>query len=197
MNMTVNHQITLPEQNKISLEKNNERIGGNINDIMSDLSNIIFQMNILFKKMRDLLNTYNQKQQVLGWDIQVNSMQNKREAIDKTAAGALASGICTIISGVVSGAGAVASLKLGDIATHSSSALGQLGAGSGKLVEGDMARNADLLRMTSDLQSTGAQSYNKNISELLDKMNEARQNMKDFRSFINNMMGQISMAVKL
>lgn len=197
MNMTVNHQVTLPEKNKISLEQDNERVGGNINDIMSELSNIIFQMNILFKKMRDLLNTYNQKQQVLGWDIQVNSMQNKREAIDKTAAGALASGVCTIISGAVSGAGAMASLKLGDIATHSSSALGQLGAGSGKLVEGDMARNADLLRMTSDLQSTGAQSYNKNISELLDKMNEARQNMKDLWSSMNNIMGQISMAVKL
>lgn len=197
MNMTVNHQITLPEKNEISTKKGNKGIEDSISDIMSDLSNIIFQMNILFKKMRDLLNTYSQKQQILGWNIQVTSMQNKREAIDKTASGAITSGVCSIISGVASSVGAVASLKFGDIATHGGSALGQLGAGSGKLVEGDMARNADLLRMTSDLQSSSAQSYNKNISELLDKMNESRQNMKDFRSFINNMMGQISMAVKL
>ncbi|WP_145585556.1 chemotaxis protein [Yersinia kristensenii] len=197
MNMKVNHQITLPEKNEISTKKDNEGIEDSISDIMSDLSNIIFQMNILFKKMRDLLNTYSQKQQILGWNIQVTSMQNKREAIDKTASGAITSGVCSIISGVASAVGAVASLRFGDIATHGGSALGQLGAGSGKLVEGDMARNADLLRMTSDLQSSSAQSYNKNISELLDKMNESRQNMRDFRNFINNMMGQISMAEKL
>ncbi|EPS8493656.1 chemotaxis protein [Yersinia enterocolitica] len=197
MNMIVNHQITLSEGNKISTGKDSANTGNNIDDIISDLSNIIFQMNILFKKMRDMLNAYNQKQQMLGWDIQVNSMRNKRDAIDKTAAGAIASGVCTLISGVASGVGAGASLKFGEIATHSSSALGQLGAGSGKLVEGDMARNADLLRMTSDLQSSGAQSYNKNISELLDKISELRQNMKDLGNNINNMMGQISMAAKL
>ncbi|WP_145589677.1 chemotaxis protein [Yersinia rochesterensis] len=201
MDMTVNHKVIFPEQNKIATEKDNEEIGNkftsDLSNFLSDLSNIIFQMNILFKKMRDLLNTYNQKQQMLGWNIQVSSMQNKREAIDKTAAGAIANGVCTILSGVVSGVGAAASLKLGDIATHSGSALGQLGAGSGKLVEGDMARNADLLRMTSDLQSTGAQSYSKNISELSDKMNETRQNMKDLCNTVSNMMGQISMAVKL
>lgn len=197
MNMSVNHGITLPEQSRVSTEKGSEGTGNYVENFMSDLSNIILKMNILFKKMRDLLNTYNQKQQKLGWDIQVNSMQNKREAIDKTASGAIASGVCTILSGIASGAGAAASFKFGDIATHSGSALGQLGAGSGKLVEGDMARNADLLRMTSDLQSSGAQSYNKNISELLDKLNESRQNMKDLGNSINNMMGQISMAVKL
>ncbi|MFL4558470.1 chemotaxis protein [Yersinia kristensenii] len=197
MNMTVNHQITLPEKNEISTKKNNEGVEDNVGNLMSDLSNIIFKMNLLFKKMRDLLNTYSQKQQILGWNIQVSSMQNKREAIDKTASGAITSGVCSIISGVASSVGAVASLKFGDIATQGGSALGQLGAGSGKLVEGNMARNADLLRMTSDLQSSSAQSYNKNISELLDNMNEFRKNMKDFRSSINNIMGQISMAVKL
>lgn len=197
MNMTVNHQITLPEQHNISSEKNSGDVGHNVEDMMSDLSNIIFQMNILFKKMRDVLNVYNQKQQVLGWDIQVSSMQNRRDAIDKTAVGAITSGVCTILSGVVSGAGAVASLKFGDIATHGGSALGQLGAGSGKLVEGNNTREADLLRMTSDLQSSGAQSYNKNMSELSDKMNESRQNMKDLGNSINNIMSQITMAVKL
>ncbi|CNC54377.1 methyl-accepting chemotaxis protein [Yersinia frederiksenii] len=196
MNMTVNDKIVMSGQDAIS-PQGKVGVGNTAENIMSDLSDIIFQMTLLFKKMRDLLNTYNQKQQVLGWDIQVNSMNNKREAIDKTASGAIASGVCSILSGVVSGVGAVASIKVGDIASHGSAALGQLSAGSGKLAEGDMARNADLLRMTSDLQSSGAQTYNKNISELLDKLSESRQNMKDLGNTINNMMGQISMAVKL
>lgn len=196
MNMIVNDKIVMSGQDAIS-PQGKVGVGNNAENIMSDLSDIIFQMTLLFKKMRDLLNTYNQKQQVLGWDIQVNSMNNKREAIDKTASGAIASGVCSILSGVVSGVGAVASIKVGDIASHGSAALGQLSAGSGKLAEGDMARNADLLRMTSDLQSSGAQTYNKNISELLDKLSESRQNMKDLGNTINNMMGQISMAVKL
>ncbi|EKN6274467.1 chemotaxis protein [Yersinia enterocolitica] len=204
MNMIVNHQITLSEENKISTGKGSANTGNNIDDIISDLSDIIFQMNILFKKNRDILNAYSQKQQMLGWDIQISSIQNKRDAIDKTATGTIASGVCSILAGVTSGLGAVASLKLGDIAIHGSSALGQLGVGSGKLAEGQMALQADLQRMTSDLQSSGAQSYNKNISELSDKISELsdkiselRQNMKDLGNNINNMMGQISMAVKL
>lgn len=196
MNMTVNDKIVMSGQDAIS-PQGKVGVGNTAENIMSDLSDIIFQMTLLFKKMRDLLNTYNQKQQILGWDIQVNSMNNKREAIDKTASGAIASGVCSILSGVVSGVGAVASIKIGDIASHGSAALGQLSAGSGKLAEGDMARNADLLRMTSDLQSSSAQTYNKNISELLDKLSESRQSIKDLGNTINNMMGQISMAVKL
>ncbi|WP_145525553.1 chemotaxis protein [Yersinia vastinensis] len=196
MSTSISHNIAISTQDAITLEEKNGA-GNNIENIISDLSDIIFQMSILFKKMRDLLNTYNQKQQILGWNIQVSSMSNKREAIDKTASGAVASGVCSILSGAVSGIGALGSIKFGDIASHGSSALGQLGTGSGKLVEGDMARSSDLLRMTSDLQSHSAQSYNKNMSELLDKVNEARQNMKDLGNTINNMMGQISMAVKL
>ncbi|HDM8437636.1 chemotaxis protein [Yersinia enterocolitica] len=197
MSMAVNHQITLPEQNKISTEKDNEGAGNNINDMILDLSNIMIESYILFKRNRDLLSAYSEKQPELVFEMQKISMQNKREAIDKTWSGALANGVCSIISGTVSGVGAVTSLKLGDIATHSGSALGQLGAGSGKLVEGDMARNAELLRMTSDLQSSSAQSYNKNISDIWDKMNDARQNIKDLSNTISSMIGQISMAVKL
>ncbi|CNI77091.1 methyl-accepting chemotaxis protein [Yersinia frederiksenii] len=196
MNMTVNDKIVMSGQDAIS-PQGKFGVGNNAENIMSDLSDIIFQMTLLFKKMRDLLNTYNQKQQVLGWDIQVNSMNNKREAIDKTASGAITSGVCSILSGVVSGVGAVASIKVGDIASHGSAAFGLFSSGSSKWVEADMTRSADLLRMTSDLQSSGAQTYNKNISELLDKLSESRQNMKDLGNTINNMMGQISMAVKL
>ncbi|WP_174849503.1 type III secretion system translocon protein SseD [Yersinia artesiana] len=197
MDITNYHQIKLSGQNEIATEKERRDVGNDGKDIILDLSNIIFQMNELFKKMRDMLNAYNQKQQMLGWDIQVSSMQSKRAAIDKTAIGAITNGACAIFSGVASAVGAVASLKVGDIATHGGSALGQLGAGSGKLVEGTSAREADSQRMIGDLQSSGAQSYNKNISELLDKISELRQNMKDLGNNINNMMGQISMAVKL
>lgn len=51
MNMIVNHQITLSEENKIYTGKGSENTGNNIDDIISDLSDIIFQMNILFKKI--------------------------------------------------------------------------------------------------------------------------------------------------
>ncbi|HHH2123092.1 TPA: chemotaxis protein, partial [Yersinia enterocolitica] len=168
MDIIVNHQITLSEENKISAGKGSANTGHDIDDIMSDLSDIIFKMNILFKQIRDMLNTYNQKQQMLGWDIQVSSMQSKRDALEKTAIGAITSGACTIFSGVVGIAGAAVSLKLGDIATHGSSALGQLTSSSGKLAEGVCVREADLQRMISDLRGSNAQSYNKNISELSD-----------------------------
>ncbi|HDL7090330.1 TPA: chemotaxis protein [Yersinia enterocolitica] len=197
MDMIVNHQITLSGDNNISTRKDSANTGHNIDDIMFDLSDIILEMNKLDNQRRDMMSAYNQKQQMLGWDIQVSSMQNKRDAIDKTARGAIVSSACTLVSGVVGIAGAAVSLKLGDIATHGSSALGQITSGGGKLAEGVYAREADLQRMISDLQGSNAQSYNKNISELSDKISELRQNMKDLSNNISSMMGQIAIAAKL
>ncbi|AJJ27404.1 TPA: chemotaxis protein [Yersinia enterocolitica] len=195
MNMTVKHQIQSSGDNTLSTEKNGG-MGNNTDNIIADLTDIIFKMVGLMKQMRDLLNAYNQKQQILGWNIQVNAMSNKREAIDKTASAAIASGACSIVSGFISGTGAGASLKLGDIATHIGSAVGQLSAGSGKLAEGDMTRNAELFNMASGLQSSSAQTYNKNSSELADKVGEVRQNMKEFANTLTNLICQIATAAK-
>jgi secreted effector protein SseD len=196
MNMKVSDDIKIDGKN--TLPVNDARgIWDNVGDIISDISDIIFKMNELFKKMRDLLNAYNQKQQSLGWDVQVNSLENKREAITNTATGAYVSGGLSILSGLIGGAGAGASTRMGDIAMHTSSALGQMSTGAGKIAEGDMSRSADLLRMTSDLQSSGAQSYNKNLNELQDKIRDIRQGMKDFGNTLVNMANQIAMAAKL
>ncbi|WP_245610917.1 chemotaxis protein [Yersinia kristensenii] len=168
----------------------------NIGKIINNISDIISQMYMLFKEMRDLLNTYNQKQQTLGWDIQVSGMQNKRDAIAKTLEGAIASGVCAIVSGVVNVGGAGAGLKFGDIAGHVGKGFGELIGGSGKLREGVMAQEAELSRMKSDLQSQSGQSYSKAITELQDKIREARQVLSDIDSSLLSLNNQILTAAK-
>ncbi|CNI24819.1 type III secretion system translocon protein SseD [Yersinia pekkanenii] len=195
MNIPINQEIKVNEQVPQSVD-NGGRVDNNIGNIISNISDVIFQMSELFKKMRDLLNTYNQKQQTLGWDIQVSSMKNKRDAIAKVADGAIASGVCAIISGVVSGVGAGVGLKFGEIGGQGGKAIGELISGSGRLAEGDMAQDAELSRMLSDLQGSGAQSYNKSITELENKIHEARQSMNDINNTLLNLNNQIAMASK-
>lgn len=56
--------------------------------------------------MRDLLSAYGGKQFELLFNIKAAAMKNQREAIEKTASAAISSGACSILSGVVSAAGA-------------------------------------------------------------------------------------------
>lgn len=50
--------------------------------------------------------------------------------------------------------------------------------------------------MASGLQSSSAQTYNKNSSELADKVGEVRQNMKEFANTLTNLICQIATAAK-
>lgn len=173
------------------------KLDNNIGNIISDISDIISQMYALFKKMRDLLGAYGGKQFELLFNIKATAMKNQREAIDKTASAAIASGVCSMLSGIFSGVGAGAGDRLGGIGGHISNATGQSIIGIGKLAEGDKARAAETLRMASILQSSSSDSYSKNSNEIQDKIVELRQAFKEFGNTLTNLINHISMAVKL
>ncbi|CNI98735.1 MULTISPECIES: hypothetical protein [Yersinia] len=196
MGISVSHEIKSLEQNMPSVDGKSFR-ESNIDDVLTSLSDVIFKMFELFKKMRDLLNAYNQKQQELGWDLQVNSMSQKREAIDDSCAASTFSGAGNIVSGIFSFGGGAASVKCGELTSHIGSGLGGISAGGCKITEGNLARDAEISRMTGDLQNSNSQSYAKSISELQNSLSESRQSSKEFSKDITNIINQIAMAMKL
>lgn len=196
MNIPISQDIKVNDK-ALQTVDDGGKLDNSIGNIISDIADIISQMYALFKKMRDLLSAYGGKQFELLFNIKAAAMKNQREAIDKTASAAIASGVCSILSGVVSAAGTAAGDRLGGIGGHISSVTGQFITGSGKLAEGDIARRAETSRMESNLQSFSSDSYSKNINEIQDKVGEARQGFKDFSNTLTNVINQISMAVKL
>ncbi|MBS0056525.1 chemotaxis protein [Yersinia sp. Marseille-Q3913] len=197
MGISVSHGIKALEQNTPSVDGKSYR-ESNIDDVLSSLSDVIFKMFELFKKMRDLLSAYNQKQQELGWDLQVNSMNQKRESIADTYQASILSGSSALLSGSVGIAGGVASLSpLGELASHAGTGAGKISEGGFKIGEGGWTRDAELSRMTGDLQNSNSQSYAKSISALQNSLSESRQSSKELSKDVTNIINQIAMAVKL
>lgn len=197
MGISVSHEIKALEQNMPSVDGKSFR-ESNIDDVLTSLSDVIFKMFELFKKMRDLLNAYNQKQQELGWDLQVNSMSQKREAISDTFVASLLNGVGSIASGsfgIIGGLGSFS--RLGELASHAGTSVGKLSEGGLKAGEGAWVRDAEISRMTGDLQNSNSQSYAKSISELQNSLSESRQSSKEFSKDITNIINQIAMAMKL
>nr|CBA73959.1 putative pathogenicity island effector protein [Arsenophonus nasoniae] len=85
----------------------------------------------MLKKLRNTLQEFNQKQQELGWNIQVASMDKKREGIDNANSAAKWSAWGQIAAGVVGLAGIGAGKYLG-----SAQIGGQFGNSLGQSTQG-------------------------------------------------------------
>ncbi|CNH41071.1 methyl-accepting chemotaxis protein [Yersinia massiliensis] len=196
MNIPVSHEVN-SIRSTTSVDDINDLHESNINDVISSLSDVIFKMVELFKKMRDLLSCYNQKQEVLGWDLQVSSMNKKREAISDACSASTIGGVASICSGIGSFAGGAASISHGELAGHIGSGLGSISAGGLKIGEGALTRDADSERLIGDLQNNNSQSYGKSISDLQSKLGDSRQSIKELSKDITSLISQINMTVKL
>lgn len=196
MNTPISQEIKVNDKALQTVDDGGE-LDNSTGNIISDISDIISKMYELVKKMRDSLSAYGGKQFELLFNIKAAAMKSQREAIDKTASAAISNGVCSILSGVVSAASAGAGDLWGGIGAPIGGVAGQFITGSGKLAEGDISRQAETLRMESNLQSFSSDSYSKNSNEIQDKIGEVRQEFKDFSNTLTNLINNISMAVKL
>ncbi|EBX1369752.1 TPA: SPI-2 type III secretion system translocon protein SseD, partial [Salmonella enterica] len=126
----------------------------------------------LAKKLRDIMRSYNVEKQRLAWELQVNVLQTQMKTIDEafrasmiTAGGAMLSGVLTIGLGAVGGeTGLIAGQAVG----HTAGGVMGLGAGVAQ-------RQSDQDKAIADLQQNGAQSYNKSLTEIMEKATEIMQ----------------------
>ncbi|AXE03953.1 SPI-2 type III secretion system translocon protein SseD [Salmonella enterica] len=126
----------------------------------------------LAKKLRDILRSYNEVRQELSWELQKNALQTQMDAIDKTysasmlnAGGSIFSGLLTIGCGIMGGE---SGLMLGHGA-------GNIFAGSFSLGASVEQYQSDQDRAIAELKQTGAQSYSKNMMDIMDKALEIMQ----------------------
>ncbi|MGL8417332.1 SPI-2 type III secretion system translocon protein SseD [Salmonella sp. NW578] len=126
----------------------------------------------LAKKLRNIMRDYNVVKQRLGWELQVNVLQTQMKTIDEafrasmiTAGGAILSGVLTIGLGAVGGeTGLIAGQAVG----HTAGGVMGLGAGAAQ-------RQSDQDKAIADLQQNGSQSYNKSLTEIMEKATEIMQ----------------------
>ncbi|EBR2774040.1 SPI-2 type III secretion system translocon protein SseD [Salmonella enterica] len=126
----------------------------------------------LAKKLRNIMRDYNVVKQQLAWGLQVNVLQTQMKTIDEafrasmiTAGGAILSGVLTIGLGAVGGeTGLIAGQAVG----HTAGGVMGLGAGAAQ-------RQSDQDKAIADLQQNGSQSYNKSLTEIMEKATEIMQ----------------------
>ncbi|ECM1679241.1 SPI-2 type III secretion system translocon protein SseD [Salmonella enterica subsp. enterica serovar Dublin] len=143
----------------------------------------------LAKKLRDIMRSYNVEKQRLAWELQVNVLQTQMKTIDEafrasmiTAGGAMLSGVLTIGLGAVGG-------ETGLIAVgHTAGGVMGLGAGVAQ-------RQSDQDKAIADLQQNGAQSYNKSLTEIMEKATEIMQQIIGVGSSLVTVLAEILRAL--
>ncbi|WP_410958267.1 SPI-2 type III secretion system translocon protein SseD [Salmonella sp. SAL00667] len=146
----------------------------------------------LAKKLRDIMRSYNVVKQRLGWELQVNVLQTQMKTIDEafrasmiTAGGAMLSGVLTIGLGAVGGeTGLIAGQALG----HTAGGVMGLGAGVAQ-------RQGDQNKAIVDLKQNGAQSYNKSLTEIMEKATEIMQQIIGVGSSLVTVLAEILRAL--
>ncbi|ECF6083043.1 pathogenicity island 2 effector protein SseD [Salmonella enterica] len=126
----------------------------------------------LAKKLRDILRSYNEVRQKLSWELQVNALKTQMQAIDKTCEASILTGVGSCLSGMLTmGFGVVggeSGVIFGQGVGHT--AMGGFGVGAG-IVQ----RQGDQEGAIAGLQQTGAQSYSKNMMDIMDKALDVMQ----------------------
>lgn len=146
----------------------------------------------LAKKLRDIMRSYNVEKQRLAWELQVNVLQTQMKTIDEafrasmiTAGGAMLSGVLTIGLGAVGGeTGLIAGQAVG----HTAGGVMGLGAGVAQ-------RQSDQDKAIADLQQNGAQSYNKSLTEIMEKATEIMQQIIGVGSSLVTVLAEILRAL--
>lgn len=175
-----NIQSTLPAINSAT-QYNTSSYSDGMKSI-SQINELMMMLTEMLKKLRNTLQEFNQKQQELGWNIQVAAMDKKREGIDNANAAAIWSAGGQIASGIIGLAGIGAGKYLGSaqIGGQIGSALGLGTQGITQIPSANDTKLAELDKLTGELQTTNAQNYAKNTNDLADKIQQVSEQMRTF-----------------
>ena len=125
-------------------------------DIMNDINDLMVKMVALYKKLRNLLQEYNQKQQSLGWDIQKASVDRQKEAALTEFASGVVSGGASILGGCM----AIRGANIGtDQAMAKAKGISSVIEGGGKLSSSVVNLRTQQDKIEGDLIGKSASSY--------------------------------------
>lgn len=129
---------------------------------------------MLAKQLRDTMQFYNQKKQMLGWGLEINTLDTRKEAIEKNYSASWRAAIGSIAGGALTAGFCV---KGGEVGSILGQGAAQLTSGVFNWAAGSETRQADRERAVADLQDKGAMAYAKTLNETLDKARDIMQQM--------------------
>ncbi|AXC77399.1 SPI-2 type III secretion system translocon protein SseD [Salmonella enterica] len=126
----------------------------------------------LAKKLRNIMRAYNEVKQQLSWELAVNALNTQMKTIDQTFKASIFSGVGSICSGMLTlGFGATG----GEAGVMFGQGAGHVAAGGFSLGGSAAQRQSDQTSAIADLQQKGVQSYNKTLTDIMDKAADIMQ----------------------
>ncbi|EJJ0531847.1 SPI-2 type III secretion system translocon protein SseD [Salmonella enterica] len=142
----------------------------------------------LAKKLRDIMRSYNEVRQKLSWELQVNALQTQMQAIDKTCEASIITAVGSCFSGILTmGFGVVG----GESGVIFGQGVGHTAMGGFSLGAGIVQRQSDQEGAIAGLQQTGAQSYSKNMMDIMDKAHDVMQQILGLGTSLVQVLAQI------
>ncbi|MFS1582504.1 MAG: hypothetical protein ACL7AY_16160 [Candidatus Arsenophonus phytopathogenicus] len=208
-------QSTLPATNSVTQYNTSSYSDGM--ESISQINELMMMLTEMLKKLRNTLQEFNQKQQELGWNIQVASMDKKREGIDNANSAAKWAAWGQIAAGGIGLAGTGAGALYGRSAAVAANTVdkanqamqtsltvgGQIGSGLGHGTQGitqiqsaNDTKLAELDKLTGELQTTNAQNYAKNTNDLADKIRQVSEQMRAFTKDLVELHSRINSAIR-
>lgn len=186
--------------NSVSVDKyddvgNSGLYGGSSMDAIAQINELIIKLAEVLKKLRNILQEFNQKQQELGWNIQTSSLDKKRQGIEDAYDAAKLIGAFQIVSGAVGVLSGAFAKQFGEISTHLGQATSKGLEGSGQLGSAEMTKKAELEKVEGDFQAMNAQNYAKNIKDSWDKACQLSEQMRSIVKDLVDLYTRISSAV--
>ncbi|HAU6708265.1 TPA: SPI-2 type III secretion system translocon protein SseD [Salmonella enterica subsp. enterica serovar Casablanca] len=146
----------------------------------------------LAKKLRDIMRSYNIVKQRLAWELQVNVLLTQMKTIDQAFKASMINAGGTILSGMLTiGLGAVG----GESGLIAGQAVGHTAGGAMGMGAGVAQRQSDQDKALADLQQNGAQSYNKSLTEIMEKAAEIMQQIMSVGSSLVALLAEILRAL--
>ncbi|EIN2094972.1 SPI-2 type III secretion system translocon protein SseD [Salmonella enterica] len=142
----------------------------------------------LAKKLRDTMRAYNEVKQQLSWELAVNAFNTQMKTIDQTYKASTLNGVGSILSGMLTiGFGVTG----GEAGVMFGQGAGHIAAGGFSLGGSAAQRQSDQTSAIAELQQKGAQSYNKTLTEIMDKAADIMQKIMSMGASLIDVLAQI------
>lgn len=146
---------------------------------------------LLTKKLRDVMQSYDQQKQEQSFKLGVCVLHEKELAIDTTYQARLSDGICSMVgaSFAIAGIGAE-SAGYSNFGSQIGMTTSSLFDGVGKNTAAAGTREAEQEQAIATLQDQGSHSYDKTLDDILLKARELMQQVMDFGRKVLELTGQ-------
>lgn len=164
-------------------KKENISNSADLNDFFAMFDQLWGTLLNLARRLRDVMRMYNEKKQILGWGLEVNALTTSLNAIEHSFKAARDNALGMSINGGMQFMGALAggfsSAGSNDLITMGFNGAGSIANGGCSYFAASKNREAEIERALADFQSKNAQSYIRNLDDIVQRAIDVMQQMME------------------